>query len=520
MNTIIILSLFPIMSPVVPVGWLPVPADAGCPDPPGGADRSAAERAVCGIGDWSAWVTGLPARLWHAAVTGWPWLLAAVVVVLVLTLAARAAHRTAWRRAVAGGYWVRVVPPRQVDPGHAEDGWRLLTGLARLARHGWWRPAKPPLAFEIYHGGDGRLTAGLWLPGWVPYQTVTDEAARVWPGARLDRTAPPTLTPPTLTPPTLTPPHTDDDGRRVAGVRLRAARPDTGFLVDDTRPAATAARGAFGADPLQAVFDALGRPDGPAVLQVLVRHAPGRRLTALDRASRQPAKPLRKPSTLVLDGVTAVLSGVAQLALDLITELVSTGRPAASRTRRSTGGDGSRRVDPVQAKAMRDAADKLAHGPHVLVTLRIAVIRADRGFARAAARSIGYGFRTVARHLYPARMRRAGVLLDQRRASSGEWLLLSTAELAVLAHLPADPARHGFDTTALHRPWPGGASQADPERPTRRAAGWTRTGWRTTTGPDTDDGDPDEPDTNHHHTGNDEDEPPPPPPPPPPLEAP
>lgn len=110
-------------------------------------------------------------------------------------------------------------------------------------------------------------------------------------------------------------------------------------------------------------------------------------------------------------------------------------------------------------------------------------------------------------------MRFAATLLDQRRATSGQWLLLSTAELAVLAHLPADPARHGFDTTALHRPAPGGVSRADPERPTRNAAGWTGTGW-TSNGPDAvnDDGDRDD---NHrdddgtgHDGGHDEDEPP------------
>jgi len=186
-------SLFSIMSPVVPLGWLPVLVEPGCLDPPADAGWSPAERTVCGIGDLSSWVTQLPARLWHATLSGWPWLLAAVLVVLVLAVAVQAVHRAAWRRAVAG-YWVRVVPPRLVEPGQAGDGWRLLAGLARLARNGWWRPATPPLAFEVYQQA-GRLTAGLWLPGWVPYKAVADEVRRVWPGARLDRTEAPTLTP-------------------------------------------------------------------------------------------------------------------------------------------------------------------------------------------------------------------------------------------------------------------------------------------------------------------------------------
>ncbi|MGI5151453.1 hypothetical protein ACQEVC_34655 [Plantactinospora sp. CA-294935] len=481
----IIFSLFLI----VPAGWLPVPQQAGCPEAP-------ATRAVCGVADAVSWVTGLPARVWHSAVTGWPWLLAVAAVVLVLALAAWVAHRAAWRRAVAGGYWVRVIPPRLVDPGHAEGGWRLLAGLAWSARKGWWRLAKPPLAFEVYQR-EGRLTAGLWLPGWVPRATVIDEMRRVWPGSVLDRTDPPTL-------------H-DGGGQRVAGVRLRADRPDTGALVDDTRMAGTPARGAFGGDRLQAVFDALGRPDGPALLQVLVRPAPVARLTALDRASRYPATPRKKPSTVVLDRVLALLLGAIWLVLDAITELVSTGRRTPSHHHgNSHGGDGLRRVDPVRAKAMREAAEKLAGGPHVIAAVRVGVSRPGGGFARAAARSAGYGFRTVARHLFPVRMRSAATLLDQRRARTGEWLLLSTAELAVLAHLPADPARHGFDTTALHRPWPAGASRADPERRTRRTAGWTRIGWTGSTGPDATDGDPDEHDPNHDNTNDDE---------PPPLEA-
>ena len=496
-------SLFGIMFPIVPAGWPLVLAERGCPELPGETPQSPAERTVCGNGDLSSWVTQLPARLWHATLSDWPWLLAALLVVLVLAVAVRAVHRAAWRRAVAGGYWVRVVPPRQLDPGHAGDGWRLLAGLARLARHGWWRPAKPPLAFEVYQQA-GRLTAGLWLPGWVPYQAVTDEVRRVWPGARLDRTDPPTLTP-----------HHDrtNGGWRVAGVRLRADRPDTGFLVDDTRTTATPARGTSGGDRLQAVFDALGKPDGPALLQVLVRPAPAARLTALDRASRNPATPRRKASAVLLDGVTGLLRGAVRLVLELITELISTGRRTPHRHGTNSGGDGSRRADPVAAKAMREAAEKLAGGPHVLATIRVGVARPGAGFARAAARWIGYGFRTVARHLFPARMRFAATLLDQRRATSGQWLLLSTAELAVLAHLPADPARHGFDTTALHRSAPGGVSRADPERPTRNAAGWTDTGWTSRSDPDAvnDDGDRD---ANHrdddtgHDSGHDQDEPP------------
>jgi hypothetical protein len=71
----------------------------------------------------------------------------------------------------------------------------------------------------------------------------------------------------------------------------------------------------------------------------------------------------------------------------------------------------------------------------------------------------------------------AGRVLDARWARRDEWLLLTTDELSVLAHLPGDPARYGFATAALHRPHPVQARRVTPERATRTAAGWRRTAW-------------------------------------------
>ncbi|MBX7266498.1 hypothetical protein KIF24_10955 [Micromonospora sp. Llam7] len=416
--------------------------------------------------DLGAWATGLPGWLWHLATGGWPGLVLVAAVVAALVVVVRVVHRWWWRRAVAGGFWVRITPPRTVDVTRAGAGWRLLVGLARLARRGV-HLARPPLALEIVHTGRA-MTVGLWLPGWVPLPAVVDEVGRVWPGARIERDRPPTLT--------------GREGWRVAGYRLAASRPDVGPLVDDTRLAGGPARGvATAPDVLAAVLAALGRPGGPAMVQVLVRPATGRRLRELVQAAQAPAKPRASVGVRLGRGVLNLLLGAVRLVLSAVFELITPTRtgPTAGRAGYDYDRYEPARPDPLQREAMRRAAEKLAAGPHVLATIRTGAVRPDRASAAAAARSVAGGFATVARHLRPARMWRAASALGQRRARRGEWLLLTTDELAVLAHLPGDPARYGFATAALHRPHPVQARRVAPERATRSAAGWTAAGWST-----------------------------------------
>jgi len=105
-------------------------------------------------------------------------------------------------------------------------------------------------------------------------------------------------------------------------------------------------------------------------------------------------------------------------------------------------------------------------------------------------------------------LRRPAVRLSRRRAGAAEWVLLTARELGVLAHLPPDPALYGFDTAALHRPYPGGVSRADPEHRTGRGSGWTRHGWTPPHGAVTDDSDPyHNDDTGHDDIERDDDTP-------------
>ena len=443
----------------------------GCPTRAADRGTDPVTRLGCTVSGAGDWLTGAPGRLAHWAALWWPCLLAGALVVLVLVLAARHGHRRAWRRAVRRGYWVQLTPPRVLDPVQAGNVWRLLAGLARRARTGY-RVARPPLAFEVYASG-GQLIAGLWLPRWVPLAVVLDEAARAWPGVRAERRTPPVVA--------------GSPEWRVAGYRLAATGSDLVPLTDDPRPAGRGLRGAADGDPLRPVLAALARPDGPAVLQVLARPATGKRLAALGHAARY-GPTVRKPAGRRLaDGFAAVVFGAARLLLDLITELISSGPP---RSTRSSGGAEVRRPAGLLAtRAMRDAAGKLADGPHLLATVRVGVARSDTGFAVTAARSLADGFATASRRLRPVRLRRASVRLADRWAGRGDWLLCTAAELGVLAHLPADPARYGFDTAALTRTPPPTARRARPEHESERGPGWTRRGW-TDPPDDTDTDDP------------------------------
>lgn len=433
-----------ILTPAVPVA-------AGTDDPAEWAGSPA---------DWPTmlgrWGSDLPAGLlWliHAAETRWwPWAPLFLLAILLGTVTVRVAMAVAWQRIAAGGVWVQVTPPRLVDAGDWAMVWRRLRRLSVRARGGWWRLVRPPLAFEVY-GDCGRLIAGLWLPGWVPYRQVADEVARAWPGAIVQPGHPPLLR------------------GRVAGYRLAAStwRPETGWLIDEPRAGHAASRS--GVDPvLGRLLAALGEPGGPAALQVLIRPAPGKRIGRLRSATMRPAQAPRTGVRLGGDMVMWLLSVPIRVLM--------AGLNFATGTNTGTGRGAGRVVpDPVQAEAMRDAQAKLGDPPHLLVAVRVAACRGMRWEARETSQAVAAGFGEASAWLRPVRLRRPAAVLPARRASGREWLLMTATELGVLAHLPPDPARYGFDTAALHRPHPAGVRRAVPESTTRTGAGWTRTRW-------------------------------------------
>jgi hypothetical protein len=416
------------------------------------------------VAGYSRWAADLPAHLrwlwYHAAAVWWPWLPLAVLLIGAIAIASRLAWRTAWRRAVAGGYWLAVTPPRSIDPGRLAKLWPTLYPLAPVAAGGGgrWRLVRPPLAFEVYHDGDGTLRAGLWLPGWVAADKAASAVGQAWPGAVVTCTAPPAL---------------DPGGGTVAGVRLTPDgwHPDTGWLVNDIRPRTGSRRGwsggAGGDDPdLAGVFASLGQPDGPVLWQVLVRPATRRRLAHLGMAGRRPTTPRRRGGATV--GVLLwVLNLVRSLVLGLF-DIFIPGPPASPRSARPEP------PDAIQREAMAEARSKKATGPLMLATIRVGAASGLRRDARQAAEAVANGYAETSRALQPVRLTRPAVLLAERRAHRGDWYLVTAAELGILAHLPPDPTLYGFDTAALHRSAPTGTPRARPERSGPTWAGWNR----------------------------------------------
>lgn len=348
--------------------------------------------------------------------------------------------------------------------------WRHLKNLAGLAARGgpWWCLVRPPLAFEVYADATG-VSAGLWLPGWVPLTAVEREIGRAWPGATVSVTDPPTVD------------GAGTAGTVVAGVRLAAdsLHPETGWLVDDPRPR-TATRRGVGTDPdLTAVFSALTDPGGEhaawLLLQILILPAPGRRVARLAAAAKHPIAARRTGVQAGADGLVWLLQAGIHALLAVVDVFLSAGssRSTSARSSSSRTNAGRQVPDPIEREAMAEARAKHNDGPHVLASLRMFAAGGTRSAARAAARSVAAGFGEASRSLRPVRLGRARTRAGLRRAGRGEWLLLSAAELGVLAHLPPDPALYRFDTIALHRPQPGQARRADPE------ADWTRRGWAT-----------------------------------------
>jgi hypothetical protein len=417
--------------------------NGGCSLLPG-AKPSLFTHAVCSLESFGDRLRHLPGRIEHFILHYvWPHVPAASLTLLTLIVAWRAARAVSLRRAVAGGWHARVIPPRAVDPAQAGQVWDLLAALVRRAAR--WRIATPPVAFEVW-ARDSELTARLWLPARIPPPVVADVAAQAWPGARVEADASPGLL----------------AGERavMAAWRLASAVPDSRWLVrSDLATAAMSRRdagaGREAAEPLRSVLSGLVAAPVPALLQVLVRPAPRRRRAALRHAASHGGLP---SAPLVIRLLRSVLN--------LLQRVPASPPPGPGRP-----------ADPFAAHAVREAADKIAARPELLGTIRVGAAGPRRAIAASAARQIADGYVLASRILHPARMRWAAVMLSQRRARRGDWLLVSAAELGVLAHLPADPARYQFTTAALHRPHPHNAYLAEPEPATPGNPGWTGHAW-------------------------------------------
>ncbi|MCO1575205.1 hypothetical protein M8C13_05455 [Crossiella sp. SN42] len=371
---------------------------------------------------WDQVATGL--ALWwqqHAlgAAASVGILLAAMVILLVLLR-----HR-ARRRWPTGARLVELLPPADLDLAAALSGgrrfWRDLTGTAPPA----WRRRLydyPALALE-YQLTAQRVTVRLWIPGPIPPGRVEAAVRAAWPGTL--------LIPATNTP--IPPGHT------VTGGTVRLERPEHFPLhVADAREDADPVRA------LQSLATSL-QPGEQAVVQVLLRPGVGRRLQWYRRTVYR----LHHGHPTTRSGVSALPAELARELLDLIT---------GSRTpARSSHSPSTRTTDPQRAEELREIRAK-AVLPQWEVALRYATATTSTGAAgRARVRGLADGVfamfavlagrNALARH----RLRHPVTALARRRLRRGA--LLSTTEVAALAHLPVrNPALAGGRARAVPAP--------------------------------------------------------------------
>jgi predicted ATPase len=307
---------------------------------------------------------------------------AAAVAAVPVSIAVRARRRAALAE---GARVVTVLAPPEVDPAGGEALWRNLHDLLRPR----WRrllSGQPHLGFEYAWTADG-LSLRIWVPGVVPPGLVERAVESAWPAARTE-TEPASQK------------HPLPKDWRVVGGRMRLALPGWYPLRTD-----------HDADPLRALLGAAA-PSGEheaAVVQVLARPASYRAVARCRKAARElrAGRPPRRLARL----------------LDLVTP-GPTRRPAP---------------DPAVAAEVRAVLDK-ASSPLWSVSVQFAVADAKgrdaalRGRAHALAAS--FALHAGRNRLVRRRLRRAASALAARRP--GRFDLLSTPELAGLAHIPLD----------------------------------------------------------------------------------
>ncbi|WP_280268777.1 type IV secretory system conjugative DNA transfer family protein [Nocardia wallacei] len=349
--------------------------------------------------------------------------LAATVVTAVtalLTVAARVRRRRE-RDWADGARQVEILIPPQVAPDSAQVFWEHLHGA--LARRWWERlwSGQHLLGFEYrIIPGEG-ATIRVWVPSCVPPHLVENAVTTAWRGARTHTTdaAPPL------------PPTPAGHHRVLAGGELRLGR-DARWPIRTNAPGDTTAALIGAAAAME--------PGTTACVQILAR-------PTTTRPSRH------TPSSGTSAGVAGFLRELAQEFFGLFTlGPVRTSARTPVRTGPRPGyGVRDRQVSLQQSAADHAAAIK-AQGPQWATVVRYAVttdVPADadrRTRARAAAKVRGRAHAVssflsgASGHNHYRRRRRSRLrdALTARRLGRGD--LLSSPELAVLAHLPTDAA--------------------------------------------------------------------------------
>jgi hypothetical protein len=329
---------------------------------------------------------------------GWGLRLLLIAVPLAMVAVAGRLGWRSWRqrRLRAAARLVQILVPPQVEPGAADALWGNLAGLLRQRRP---LDLRPHVSFEL-QWSSRTVTVGLWVPGTIAPHLVERAVEAAWPGARASIA-------------TATPLLPVAAGVRVVGGELRLAGGPWQPLRTD-----------HFIDPLRALFGAAGElaAGETAVVQVLTRPAAGRRLARANRAAH------------ALAGTPTGRAALAGGLLDLLT-------PAAGRAPRRPPGA----AEALRMTQARAALAKLA-GPCWETRIRYGVAGPTqlRGRLRARAHALAAAFAVHAgrNRLARRRLLRPAHTLATRPLHHGD--LLTTLELASLAHLPIDAAVPGL----------------------------------------------------------------------------
>ncbi|MEV0604758.1 hypothetical protein AB0I61_00080 [Polymorphospora rubra] len=408
------------MVPIPALSPSPPPEPTGCVPGQGGVPGSFVGELLCG-----SWGDDATDAVWHLVRDRWPLLLAAVAALVALWVGWAGWRRRVWRRHAAGARWLQITPPVTATPAATIGLWRLLATALPAPRRWALRPAR--LVWEVAADPDG-MRCGLWLPPGVNPTAVVRLLQRGWPGVRAEQTTPPAV------------PTTG----AVAALAVWPTQPEWLPLVEDATPAPR--RGVDAGTPeedrLRAVYGGLasaGRTGG-ALLQVHLGRAPAHRLRLLRRAMTNPQRARRargtaRAATLLADGLRALLIGV----LDVFT-------PGSSSTRRRTNP-----TDPYTAELARQSRAKYADAPHLLVAVYAVAAGPTKPAAVAAAADVSSGFGLLSAHFTRRRLRHGAVAAADRWVPEGRMSLVSVAEAAAFAGLPAEPAAYGLPGAASRR---------------------------------------------------------------------
>lgn len=306
-----------------------------------------------------------------------PWVLAAALVALVLSVVMVTNRRLKSAKDASAARLLQILPPPEVDREGALTLWMALHALIRPR---WKRLlfGQPHLAWELFaEGGDASLS--MWVPGSVPPGLVERAIESSWPGCRVTTSRNAEL---------------DLGDGHLATCEMKLAEPDHFPLGEGT-----------GRDNLRIALGALTLldPGEKALVQVLARpvtFAGRRRMTSMARRVRRQ----RNASLLSM-------------------------RPAQGR--------GS--YDPVAEQDVRSVLSKAA-SPLWESVVRIGVTSKNRQAARGKIHALTGAFAVFEGRnwLRPVRMRGGREALTSRLMRRG--FLLAAHELAPFATLPTPEA--------------------------------------------------------------------------------